>query len=57
MCVKRGGPKMPTINQLVRKRRSDKVRKSKSPVLGIGFWRFARVSCSEPIHSGTPYSG
>ena len=27
---------MPTINQLVRKRRSDKVRKSKSPVLGIG---------------------
>ena len=28
---------MPTINQLVRKRRSDKVRKSKSPVLGIGY--------------------
>ena len=27
---------MPTINQLVRKNRSDKVRKSKSPVLGIG---------------------
>ncbi|HHW69100.1 MAG TPA: 30S ribosomal protein S12 [Tenericutes bacterium] len=27
---------MPTINQLVRKRRSNKVRKSKSPVLGIG---------------------
>ena len=27
---------MPTINQLVRKRRSDKDRKSKSPVLGIG---------------------
>ncbi len=27
---------MPTINQLVRKKRSDKVRKSKSPVLGIG---------------------
>src|SRR5574344_1836988 len=37
MCVKRGGPKMPTINQLVRKRRSDKVRKSKSTVLGVGF--------------------
>ena len=28
---------MPTINQLVRKRRQNKVRKSKSPVLGIGF--------------------
>ena len=27
---------MPTINQLVRKNRSDKKRKSKSPVLGIG---------------------
>ena len=27
---------MPTINQLVKKNRSDKVRKSKSPVLGIG---------------------
>ena len=27
---------MPTINQLVRKNRKDKVRKSKSPVLGIG---------------------
>ena len=26
---------MPTINQLVRKRRTDKTRKSKSPVLGI----------------------
>ncbi len=28
---------MPTINQLVRKNRTDKTRKSKSPVLGIGF--------------------
>ena len=28
---------MTTINQLVRKRRSDKVRKSKAPVLGIGY--------------------
>ena len=28
---------MPTINQLVRKRRTDKVRKSKAPVLGVGF--------------------
>ncbi|HHT38726.1 MAG TPA: 30S ribosomal protein S12 [Mollicutes bacterium] len=27
---------MPTINQLVKKRRKSKVRKSKSPVLGIG---------------------
>lgn len=27
---------MPTINQLVRKNRTDKTRKSKSPVLGIG---------------------
>ncbi len=27
---------MPTINQLVRKNRKDKTRKSKSPVLGIG---------------------
>ena len=28
---------MPTINQLVRKRRTNKTRKSKSPVLGIGY--------------------
>ena len=28
---------MPTINQLVNKRRKDKTRKSKSPVLGIGY--------------------
>ena len=28
---------MTTINQLVRKRRTDKVRKSKAPVLGIGY--------------------
>ena len=28
---------MPTINQLVRKRRTDKVRKSKAPVLGVGY--------------------
>ena len=26
---------MPTINQLVRKNRKDKTRKSKSPVLGV----------------------
>ena len=28
---------MPTINQLVRKRRGNKVRKSKSPVLNVGY--------------------
>ena len=28
---------MPTINQLVRNRRKDKVRKSKSPLLGVGY--------------------
>ena len=28
---------MPTVNQLVRNRRKDKVRKSKSPVLGVGY--------------------
>ena len=28
---------MPTINQLVRKRKTDKTRKSKSPLLGIGY--------------------
>ena len=28
---------MPTINQLVRKRRSQKTKKSKSPVLNIGY--------------------
>ena len=28
---------MPTINQLVRNSRKDKVRKSKSPVLGVGY--------------------
>ena len=28
---------MPTINQLVRKNRTDKTRKSKSPVLGVGY--------------------
>ena len=33
----KGGEKMPTINQLVRKRRGSKVRKSKSPVLNIGY--------------------
>jgi len=35
MCVKKGGTNMPTINQLISQGRTDKVRKSKSPVLGI----------------------
>ncbi len=34
---------MPTINQLVRKSRHDKVRKSKSPHLGIGFNSLQKV--------------
>ena len=33
---------MPTINQLVRKSRHDKVRKSKSPVLGFRFNSIAK---------------
>jgi len=33
----RKGEKMPTVNQLVRKPRVKKVRKSKSPYLGIGY--------------------
>ena len=28
---------MPTINQLVRKSRTDKTKKSKSPVLNVGY--------------------
>ena len=28
---------MPTINQLVKKNRKDKTRKSKSPVLNVGY--------------------
>jgi len=33
----KGGRKMPTINQLVKKSRGNKTRKSKSPVLNVGF--------------------
>lgn len=33
----KGGKNMPTINQLVRKRRGSKTKKSKSPMLNIGF--------------------
>lgn len=38
---------MPTINQLVRKKRKDKVRKSKSPVLG---YRYDGINKKEVIH-------
>ena len=34
---KRGGKQMPTINQLVRKGRVSKIKKSKSPALNKGF--------------------
>lgn len=37
---------MPTISQLVNKRRKDKARKSKSPVLGIGLNSLKRRSTS-----------
>jgi small subunit ribosomal protein S12 len=36
-CVYRKEKNMPTINQLVRQRRKDKVKKRKSPVLNVGF--------------------
>ena len=36
LLLLKGGKVMPTINQLVRKNRKDKVRKSKAPVLGVG---------------------
>ena len=35
---------MPTINQLVRKSRQDKVRKSKSPQLGVGLNTLKKVA-------------
>ena len=35
---------MPTINQLVRKSRTDKTKKSKSPVLNVGFNSMERKS-------------
>ena len=37
MCGKKGGGNMPTINQLVHQRRGKKTKKSKSPMLGIGY--------------------
>ena len=39
---------MPTINQLVRKRRSEKVRKSKAPVLGVGINTIQKKATSNP---------
>ena len=38
---------MPTINQLVNKRRKDKKRKSKSPVLNIGYNSKDKVQTNE----------
>ena len=35
---------MPTINQLVRKNRKDKVKKSKAPVLGVGLNTIKKVT-------------
>ena len=35
---------MPTVNQLVRKKRKDKVRKSKAPVLGVGLNTIKKVT-------------
>ena len=37
VCISERRKKMPTINQLVRKGRTDKVYKSKSPALNRGF--------------------
>ena len=39
---------MPTVQQLVRKGRGNKVRKSKAPVLGVGVNTIRRKSTSNP---------
>ena len=39
---------MPTINQLVRKKRKDKVKKSKAPVLGVGVNTIKRKATNNP---------
>ena len=44
VCIRKEN-NMPTINQLVRKRRSDKTRKSKSPVLNIGYNSKEKKQC------------
>jgi small subunit ribosomal protein S12 len=46
VCKERRNNYMPTITQLVRNRRSAKVRKSKSPVLGIGLNSLKRKATS-----------
>jgi small subunit ribosomal protein S12 len=43
MCVNERREKMPTINQLVKKNRSKKTRKSKSPVLNVGYNTLEKV--------------
>ena len=45
---------MPTVNQLVRKKRKDKVRKSKAPVLGVGLNTFikSQTNVSSPQKRG-----
>lgn len=45
---------MPTINQLVRKRRKDKVRKSNSPVLG---YRYDGINKKEVLHNSPQKQG
>lgn len=39
---------MPTMQQLVRKNRQDKVRKSKAPVLGVGINSIQKVATKNP---------
>lgn len=46
MCKERRMNYMPTMNQLIRKGRSEKTRKSKSPVLGIGLNTLQRKNTS-----------
>lgn len=46
MCKERRLNYMPTMNQLIRKGRSEKTRKSKSPVLGIGLNTIQRKNTS-----------
>ena len=46
MCKERRLNYMPTMNQLIRKGRSEKTRKSKSPVLGIGLNTLQRKNTS-----------
>jgi len=43
VIIKKGETRMPTISQLIRKPRKEKVRKSKSPHLGISFNSLKKV--------------